>query len=74
MLRPALLALAVTLGIGFALNDSGVVIPAVGVSVVVPLLVAACAGWMLSVRPDPAGPGPALATPAQADPRDRSAA
>ena len=53
MLRPGLVALAVTLGIGFALNDSGVVIPAVGVSVAVPLLVAACAGWMLSVRPDP---------------------
>jgi hypothetical protein len=53
MLRPGLIALAVTLGIGFALNDSGVVIPAVGVAVAVPLLVAACAGWMLSVRPDP---------------------
>ncbi len=54
LLRPGLVALAVTLGIGFALNDSGVVIPAVGVSVAVPLLVALCAGWMLSVRPDPA--------------------
>jgi hypothetical protein len=53
MLRPGLVALAVTLGIGFALNDSGVVIPAVGVSVAVPLLAAACAGWMLSVRPEP---------------------
>ncbi|RYV51599.1 hypothetical protein [Pengzhenrongella frigida] len=51
MLRPGLVALAIALGIGFALNDSGVVIPAVGITVVVPLLVAACAGWMLSVRP-----------------------
>ncbi|NMR21118.1 hypothetical protein HIR71_12970 [Cellulomonas fimi] len=51
MLRPGLVALAVTLGIGFALNDSGIVIPAVGISVVVPLVVAACAGWMLGVRP-----------------------
>lgn len=51
LLRPGLLALAVALGIGFALNDSGVVIPAVGISVAVPLLVAACAGWMLQVRP-----------------------
>ncbi|WP_298458672.1 hypothetical protein [uncultured Cellulomonas sp.] len=63
MLRPGLVALAVTLGIGFAINDSGVVIPAVGVAVAVPLLVAACAGWMLSVRParqepTPAGGGP----------------
>jgi hypothetical protein len=67
MLRPGLVALAVTLGIGFAINDSGVVIPAVGVAVAVPLLVAACAGWMLSVRPDrpdaPSAPTP-LPTPA----------
>jgi hypothetical protein len=59
LLRPGLIALAVTLGIGFALNDSGVVIPAVGVSVAVPLLVAACAGWMLSVRPSQPLPAPA---------------
>lgn len=51
MLRPGLVALAVGLGIGFALNDSGIVIPSVGVTVVVPLLVAACAGWMMAVRP-----------------------
>lgn len=51
LLRPGLIALAITLVIGFALNDSGVVIPAVGVAVLVPLLVAACAGWMLHVRP-----------------------
>lgn len=51
LLRPGLIALAIALGIGFALNDSGVVVPAVGITVVVPLLVAACAGWMLSVRP-----------------------
>ncbi|WNB85505.1 hypothetical protein [Cellulomonas sp. ATA003] len=60
MLRPGLIALAVTLGIGFAINDSGVVIPAVGVAVAVPLLVAACAGWMLSVRPEPGTPAPAM--------------
>ena len=51
LLRPGLIALAIALGIGFAVNDSGVVIPAVGIAVVVPLLVAACAGWMLGVRP-----------------------
>ena len=50
LLRPGLIALAVVLGIGFAVNDSGVIIPAVGVTVVVPLLIAACASWMLSVR------------------------
>ncbi|WP_407344900.1 hypothetical protein [Pengzhenrongella phosphoraccumulans] len=53
MLRPGLIALATALGIGFALNDSGIVIPAVGIAVIVPLLVAACAAWMLSVRPRP---------------------
>ncbi|GGC02789.1 hypothetical protein [Cellulomonas carbonis] len=50
MLRPAVLALAVTLGIGFLVNDSGIVIPAMGVSVAVPLLVAVSAGWLLRVR------------------------
>jgi hypothetical protein len=53
LLRPGLIALTVALGIGFAVNDSGVVIPAVGGALVVPLLVAACASWMLQVRPDP---------------------
>lgn len=61
MLRPGLVALAVTLGIGFALNDSGVLIPAMGGALAVPLLVAACASWMLTLSPGaPAGdpPGP----------------
>lgn len=60
MLRPGLVALAVTLGIGFALNDSGVLIPAMGGALAVPLLVAACASWMLTLTPGapegPAGP------------------
>ena len=61
MLRPGLVSLAVTLGIGFALNDSGIAIPALGVALAVPLLVAACATWMLRVLPstattEPAGP------------------
>ncbi|MCL3863244.1 hypothetical protein [Actinotalea sp. K2] len=50
MLRPGVVALAVTLGIGFAVNDSGIVIPAIGVAVAVPLLVAACASWLLQLR------------------------
>jgi hypothetical protein len=49
-LRGGLAALAVTLGVGFAINDSGVVIPATGVGLAVPLLVAACATWMLHRR------------------------
>ena len=51
MLRPGLVALAVVLGIGFAVNDSGIAIPAYGVAVAVPLLLAACASWMLSLAP-----------------------
>jgi hypothetical protein len=51
MLRPGLVALAVTLGIGFAVNDSGVLIPAMGGALAVPLLVAACASWMLTLTP-----------------------
>lgn len=51
MLRPGLVALAITLGIGFAVNDSGIVIPALGISVAVPLLVAVSAGWLLGLKP-----------------------
>ncbi len=50
MLRSGLVALTVTLGIGFAVNDSGVVIPAIGIAITVPLLIAACANWMLLLR------------------------
>lgn len=50
MLRPALVAVAVALGIGFAVNDSGIVIPAIGISLAVPLLVGVVAGWLLRLR------------------------
>jgi hypothetical protein len=69
MLRPVVWALAVTLGIGFLVNDSGIVIPAMGVSVAVPLLVAVSASWLLRVR----GAEPALSPPdrASAEPAAR---
>ncbi|GAB2989869.1 hypothetical protein [Actinotalea caeni] len=57
MLRPGLIALAVAAGIGFAVNDSGIAIPALAVAVAVPLLLASCATWMLG-RVEP-GPAPA---------------
>jgi hypothetical protein len=60
MLRPGVVALAVTLGIGFAVNDSGIVIPALGISVAVPLLVAVCAGWLLRLREHLAVPDEAV--------------
>lgn len=58
MLRPALVSLAVTLGIGFAVNDSGIVLPAIGISLSVPLLVAVLTGWLLA-RGGSAGPATA---------------
>lgn len=58
MLMNGLVALATTLGVGFALNDSGVVVPATGIGLAVPLLAAACATWMLLQQPAPQrGPG-----------------
>lgn len=50
MLRPGLIALTVALGIGFAVNDSGVVIPATGIAIAVPLLVAVYVNWLRIVR------------------------
>ncbi|MBD8062840.1 hypothetical protein [Oceanitalea stevensii] len=50
MLRPALVAVAIALGIGFAVNDSGIVIPAIGISVAVPLLIGVVASWLLRLR------------------------
>lgn len=46
MLRPGLIALAVAHGLAFLLNDSGIVIPAIGIAVAVPLLLATYAGWL----------------------------
>ncbi len=50
MLGSGLTTLGVVLALGFALNDSGIVIPAIGVSLAVPLLVAVSAAWMLEIR------------------------
>lgn len=50
MLGSGVTTLAVMLALGFALNDSGIVIPAIGVSLAVPLLVAVCANWMRDMR------------------------
>ncbi len=70
MLRPALIAVAVALGIGFAVNDSGIVIPAIGISMTVPLLVSVIAGWLLRLRAErraaaPEGGRVGAARPAQ---------
>ncbi len=48
LLRPAVAAIGVGLAIGFAVNDSGIVVPATGIALAVPCLVAAAAGWRLA--------------------------
>lgn len=67
MLGPGLIALAVCAGIGFAVNDSGIAIPAIGVAVAVPLLLASCATWMLAQSDSPAPISPDEAAHGGAD-------
>ena len=50
MFTPGVISVGVALGIGTLVNDSGVVILAVGMSVLVPLIAATYAGWMLTLR------------------------
>ncbi|HLS50206.1 MAG TPA: hypothetical protein VK024_09445 [Actinomycetaceae bacterium] len=50
MVRPALVGLGISLGIGFAVNDSGIVVPAMGVSLAVPLLIVMLTTWLLGLR------------------------
>lgn len=74
LLVGGLTALAVALGFGFAINDSGVVVPATGVGLAVPLLVAACATWLLGRNARPAGPPPGPTRPAVPSPAARARA
>ncbi len=57
LLRPAVAAIGAALGVGFLMNDSGIVVPATGIAVAVPCLVAAAAQWRLG------SPEGALETP-----------
>ena len=50
MLRPGLVAVATTLAIGFALNDSGIAVPAIGIALAVPLQTPVLADWLLRLR------------------------
>lgn len=50
MFTPGVISVGIALGIGTLVNDSGVVILAVGMSVLVPLIAATYAGWMLTLR------------------------
>jgi len=69
LLRPAVAAICVALTVGFLINDSGIVIPATGIAVAVPCLIAAVVQWRLA-RPDRAANEAAVAeqTAARTDP------
>ncbi len=76
-LRHALVALLVMLGIGFAVNDSGTVVPAIGATLAIPLLIAASVRTLELADDDEGGLGLALGAPpseilAQQKPESRS--
>lgn len=71
MLKPGLVAMAVALGVGMAINDSGIAIAAIGVSLGVPLLIAATTTWMLSLRDLPPEAVETATTGADAQPESR---
>lgn len=50
MFAPGVLCVSIALGIGTLVNDSGIVVLAVGMSVLVPLVAATYASWMLTLR------------------------
>lgn len=79
MLKPGVTALATAWVIGFAVNDSGVVVPAIGMSLAVPLLIAVVAEWLIRVRVVHRGAGdddviaaPAVASPGATPPDGRT--
>ncbi|MGN8244543.1 hypothetical protein ACTHAM_001447 [Cellulomonas soli] len=49
LLKPAVAAIGLALAVGFLINDSGIVVPATGIALAVPCLVAAAAQWRLGV-------------------------
>lgn len=57
-LRHGLGALLVMLTIGFAVNDSGTVVPAIGATLLIPLLIAASVRTLELAQDDPADGGP----------------
>jgi hypothetical protein len=62
LLKPAVAAIGLALAVGFLINDSGIVVPATGIALAVPCLVAAAAQWRLGA-PDGQVPEPDDATP-----------
>lgn len=60
LLRTGVAALGTGLLVGFLMNDSGIVVPATGIAMAVPCLVAAAAQFRLADQPAAAEPPPAL--------------
>lgn len=46
LFRPTMIALALTHAIGFAVNDSGILIPAIGIAAAIPLLIELFSNWI----------------------------
>ncbi len=68
LLRPAVAATGAALVVGFLMNDSGIVVPAMGIAVAVPCLVAAAAQWRLDAgTDDPQGDDAPTAPPPGTD-------
>lgn len=67
-LRYGLIALLVMLGIGFAVNDSGTVVPAIGAVLAIPLLIAA-AVRTLELADEEFGQGSPIGQPGQTTPQ-----
>ena len=57
LLRPAVVAIGVALTVGCLINDSGIIIPATGIAVAVPCLIAAAAHWRLAAPAHAPGRG-----------------
>ncbi|MET0789511.1 MAG: hypothetical protein ABWY33_09735 [Cellulomonas sp.] len=69
LLRPAVAAIGAALTVGFLMNDSGIVVPATGIAVAVPCLVAAAAQWRLGA-PDGELDEPAVESAKEPAPAD----
>ncbi|HEX4811196.1 MAG TPA: hypothetical protein VFV66_00390 [Nonomuraea sp.] len=70
-LRAGLLGALTCALVGFLMNDSGIAIPAMALTVAVPLTLAACVRALRLAGPTPPAPGPGRATPSRSEAGDR---
>jgi hypothetical protein len=62
LLNPCVTSVGITLGVGFLINDSGIIVPATGIAVAVPCLLAAAAHRRLTESDEAAVAGLATST------------